>query len=355
MGEEDMGGAANQILLEDDSVQGFFAHKEPVFAVALHPTQQSVAVSGGGDDRAYVWRLDSGEPVAELERHSDSVSAVGFSSDGRLVASGGMDGRVHVHGGDQWQQRTAVLEGPDEVQCLAWHPKGAVLLAGARDATLWMWSLPAGDFMHVFHGHSAAVTCARFTNSGRHVVSGAEDGALIVWDPKTAAIVRQFTSTDERFHQAAITALDVARDDQTILTGSVDCSAKLVHVNGSVLGSLNNASDSVEAVALSAGSLPLAATGSVDGSLSIWDVNTLRLRATLRHDDSVTRVMWHDDAPLLTSVSMDATVRTWDARSGDCVRVWRGHQAGILDAALARDGRSVVTASDDGCCLVFSV
>ncbi|KAJ2607099.1 60S ribosomal subunit assembly or modification protein, partial [Coemansia sp. RSA 1694] len=312
----------------------------------------TLVASGGSDDRAYIWRLDTGEQLAALDKHGDSVSSVGFSSDGSLVASGGMDGKIHVYSVEA-RERCATLDGPDDVAFIDWHPKGNVLLAGAHDASLWMWTLPSGACMRVFAGHSAPVTCGRFTHSGRHIVSGAEDGSLIVWDPKTAAIVRQFAAHDERFHQGAITSLAVARDDQVVLTGSVDTTAKLVHVNGTILGSLSNATESVEAVGL-CDVLPLAATGSVDGSLSIWDINTMRLRTTLRHDDSVTRVVWHDGAPLLTSVSMDCAVRTWDARTGECVRTWRGHQAGIMDVALTRDGRTAVTASDDGCCLVFS-
>ncbi|KAJ1848145.1 60S ribosomal subunit assembly or modification protein [Coemansia sp. RSA 2703] len=350
--EDESGGPQGEVLLEDDSVQGFFAHKEPVFSVDLHPQQQNLVASGGGDDLAYLWRLDTGDTVGQLEKHDDSVVAVKFSNDGSLVASGGMDGKVNVYR-TEGLQKCSTLEGPDEIQWINWHPKGNVLLAGANDASMWMWSLPTGDFMNVFNGHGAPVTCGRFTNSGKHIVSGAEDGSLIIWDPKTAAIVRQFSSADERFHQEGITALDISRDDQVVLTGSLDSTAKLVHVNGTVLGSLENASESVEAVGLCE-ALPLAATGSVDGSLSIWDINTMRLRTTLNHDDSVTRLLWHDKSPLLTSVSIDCTVRTWDSRTGECVHVWKGHQEGIMDFALSRDGKTVVTASDDGCCLVFS-
>ncbi|KAJ1987848.1 60S ribosomal subunit assembly or modification protein [Coemansia spiralis] len=342
----------SEVLLEDDSVQGFFEHKKPVFAIDLHPKQQNLAVSGGEDDRAYVWRLDTGEQAATLEKHEDSVASARFSSDGALVATGGMDGRVNVYRTDGYA-KCAALDGPNEVQWLDWHPKGSVLLAGAQDGSLWMWSLPTGDFMNVFTGHSAPVSCGRFTNSGRNVVSGAEDGSLIIWDPKTAAIVRQFVPEDERFHQDGITSLAVAKDDQVILTGSMDCTAKLVHVNGNILGTLDGSTESVEAVGLCS-VLPLAATGSVDGTLGIWDVNTMRLRTTLKHDDAVTKLLWHHNTPLLTSVSMDCTVRTWDARTGDNVRVWKGHQEGIMDFAMTADGATVVTASDDGCCLVFA-
>ncbi|KAJ1964311.1 60S ribosomal subunit assembly or modification protein [Dipsacomyces acuminosporus] len=342
----------DEVLLEDDSVQGFFAHKEPVFSVSLHPKEQNIVVSGGGDDRAYIWRLDSGEQVAELEKHDDSVVSTKFSADGSLIATGGMDGKINVYKTDSGS-KCAVLDGPDEVQWIDWHPKGNVLLAGANDASLWMWSLPNGEFMNVFNGHSAPVTCGRFTNNGRNILSGSEDGTLIIWDPKSASIVRQFSGEDERFHKEGITSLAISKDDQVILTGSMDATAKLVHANGNILGSLENAGESVETVGLCS-VLPLAATGSVDGSLSIWDINTLRLRTTLNHDDAVTRLLWHEDSPLLTSVSLDCTVRTWDARTGEAVRMWKGHQDGIMDFALTHDGKTVVTASDDGCCLVFA-
>ncbi|KAJ2121520.1 60S ribosomal subunit assembly or modification protein [Coemansia sp. RSA 720] len=349
---QDASGSQDQVVLEDDSVQGFFTHKEPVFAVDMHPTDPSIVVSGGGDDKAYLWDTTTGAQIMELEQHDDSISSVKFSTDGTLVATGGMDGKINVYNVAE-QKKTAQLEGPDDIQWMHWHPRGNVLLTGANDASLWMWSLPTGDFMNVFNGHSAPVTCGQFTHSGRNIISGAEDGTLIVWDPKTAAVVRQFTSTDERFHQEGITSLAVSRDDQVILTGSMDATAKLVHVNGTILGSLENATESVETVGL-CDTLSLAATGSVDGSLSIWDINTMRLRTTLKHDDSVTRLQWHKDSPMLTSVSMDCTVRLWDSRTGDCVRVSRGHQEGVLDFALSNDGSMVVTASDDGCCLVFA-
>ncbi|KAJ2705964.1 60S ribosomal subunit assembly or modification protein [Coemansia spiralis] len=343
---------AGEVVLEDDSVQGFFAHKAPVFAVDLHPKLPALAVSGGGDDKAYVWRTDTGEQVAELDKHDDSVSSVQFSHDGALVATGGMDGKINVYSVDD-RKRCAQLDGPDEIQWMDWHPKGAVLLAGANDGSLWMWSLPAGTFMNVFSGHSGPVNCGRFTHGGRNIISGSEDGTLIVWDPKTAAIVRQLSPRDERFHQDGITCLDISKDDQVILTGSMDCSAKLTHINGNILGSLDHATESVESVGL-CGCLPLAATGSVDGTLNIWDVNSMRLRTTLKHEDSVTRLQWHADSPLLTSASMDCTVRTWDTRTGECVRTWNGHEEGIMDFALSADGQHVVTASDDGCCLVFA-
>lgn len=68
---------------------------EPVYCVAWSPSSDVVA-SGGGDDRAHIWRAGDTGAAAVLGAHQDSVSCVGFSHDGALLASGGMDGRVMV-------------------------------------------------------------------------------------------------------------------------------------------------------------------------------------------------------------------------------------------------------------------
>lgn len=178
--EEETLEDANLEEFADDSIQGFFEHHEPVYAVAIHPIDQSMVCSGGGDDVAYLWNMSTGETLCKLKGHSDSVVSVSFSVDGNYIASGGMDGKVIVSSTADGQL-TCELEGPDEVtvyivsivaqlttQFLCWHPRGPVLVAGSADGSLWMWSLPDGRFMHVFNGHAASVSHGSFTPDGSH-------------------------------------------------------------------------------------------------------------------------------------------------------------------------------------------
>ena len=92
---------------------------EPVYAIAMHPKEPTIMVSGGGDDKSYIWRNDTGEMLYELSGHTDSVTAVGFSVDGEYVASAGMDGKVRV-----WKSATGefctAVEGPDEIVVCIW-------------------------------------------------------------------------------------------------------------------------------------------------------------------------------------------------------------------------------------------
>ncbi|KAI7907302.1 WD40-repeat-containing domain protein [Cokeromyces recurvatus] len=334
----------NTMELADDSVQGFL----------IIVNHNGIIVSGGGDDKSYLWRCDTGEMLKCLDGHTDSVTSVGFSCDGKYVASAGMDGKVRV-----WNAETGdfcvSVDGPDEVVWIDWHPKGNILLAGATDSTIWMWAMPSGKFMNIFNGHAGPVTAGCFTPDGKKIVSTSEDSSFIVWDPKSATAEYRLSGEDARFHADPVTSVCVNKESTLAITGDVSGKARLVNIlNGQIVASLENHSDSVETSSF-CDVLPLAATGSVDGTISIWDVQTQRLRATLNHDDAVVKVKFVKNSPMLASCSADRTIRMWDARTGECVKTWVGHRDTVLDIAVADDGNVICSASDDGTCLVFSM
>lgn len=57
---------------------------------------------------------------------------------------------------------------------------------------------------------------------------------------------------------------------------------------------------------------------------------------------------------LLTTASSDRTLRTWDVRTGKLLKEHKGHSGAILSAALGLGGSVVVSAGDEGVCLVFA-
>jgi ribosome assembly protein SQT1 len=149
-----------------------------VYSVAWSPQQADLVVTGGSDDRAYIWRVgqeafeQTGGAVLELTGHTDTVSSLLFNADGSSLASGGMDGRVKI-----WEVASGrcmqTLEGPgDAVEWLTWHPKGNVLLAGAADFTAWMWLAQTGACMQVrdlgSHKCNACVPHLLCAVPGRH-------------------------------------------------------------------------------------------------------------------------------------------------------------------------------------------
>ncbi|KAG6827452.1 hypothetical protein H0H92_011720 [Tricholoma furcatifolium] len=329
--------------LENNSVQIFPEHRKSVFAVAAHPTQP-LAVSGGEDDLGYVWDITDGEIIVKLTGHADSVTCVAWSSDGEMVSTGGMDGKIRIwrrvgtENYRTWEFLTE-LQGPDEVMFLKWHPKGSVLLAGSNDSTLWLWQ------------------CKR-------IISACADGTLIFWDPRSPTPVFKLTPQDARFDLDGVTSLKVNPSSTLAVIGGASGGVRVISLSkGEVVGTLGGHAEGESIEAVEFVEIPgvgaaagVAITGATDGKALIWDLSTMRLRATLEHSDAITKLLTHP-APngyIVVSASADKTLRTWDARNGTLLREHKGHRAPVLDASLGLEGSIVVSAGDDGFALVFT-
>ncbi|KAJ7158738.1 ribosome biogenesis protein Sqt1 [Mycena filopes] len=352
----------------DNSLQAFPNHNSSVFAVAGHPTEP-LAASGGEDDLGYVWDITDGEVIVKLTGHTDSVTSVAWSADGEMIATGGMDGKIRIwrrvgkENYRTWEFLTQ-LEGPDEVMFIRWHPKGSVLLAGANDSTLWLWQLPSGNTMQVFAGHTGAVQCGEFTPDGKRIVTACADGILIFWDPRSSSPLFKLTPSDARFDLDGITSLGVNPSSTLAVVGGAAGGVRVVSLNkGEVVATLggHTEGESIEAIEFvdltgNTSGAGVAVTGATDGKACIWDLTTMRLRSTLAHEDAVTALLAHPSPKgyLLVSGSADKVLRTWDARTGTLLRKHVGHQGAVLGATLALQGSVVISAGDDGACLVFT-
>eukprot|EP00850_Spirogloea_muscicola_P018239 SM000165S02200 [mRNA] locus=s165:94120:96844:+ [translate_table: standard] len=319
----------------DDAVHVFAGHGGPVYAVACSPAELGLVASGGGDDVAYLWRIGADDEPARLAGHGDSVVALAFSHDGALLATGGLEGLVHV-----WDAASGCLlhklEGPGEgIEWLQWHPRGHVVVAGSEDLTAWMWNADSADCMAVFSGHAGPVTCGSFTPDGKAVVTGSEDATLRIWSPKSGEVSTVIQG--HGFHSEGLTSLGISTDPLIAITGATDNTARVVSLQShKVVGALAEHMDSVESVGLCS-SLPMAATGSLDGKVG------------------VVKILWHPSSPLVYAGDLSGSVRVWDGRTGNVARMFQGHRDSLLDLAITSDGAFILSGSDDHTARVFGM
>ncbi|SRR5579875_370583 len=125
-----------------------------------------------------------------LRRHSEKVSCLAFSHDGKVLASGGFDKLVrlwHIPYQKSLPDGIARLSDHDDaISLLSFSPDDSLLAASSGDGTVTLYDIKNRlDRPRVFstlRGHDGAVNAVAFLSDGKLVVTGGNDRTLRLWD-----------------------------------------------------------------------------------------------------------------------------------------------------------------------------
>jgi hypothetical protein len=134
-------------------------HSNWVSAVAVSPDGR-MAVSGSRDNTLKVWDLERGEEIRTLKGHSNWVSAVAVSPDGRMAVSGSWDNTLKVWDLERGEEIRTLKGHSNWVSAVAVSPDGRMAVSGSRDNTLKVWDLERGEVVATFTGESSILCCA---------------------------------------------------------------------------------------------------------------------------------------------------------------------------------------------------
>ena len=85
-----------------------------------------------------------------------------------------------------------------------------------------------------------------------------------------------------------------------------------------------------------------ALSGSWDGSLRLWDLNTgtttRRFAGADQHKKDVLSVAFSADNRQIVSGSRDKTIKLWNTKDGTCVRTFANHTSAVNALAVLKDG-----------------
>lgn len=299
---------------QDDAALTFTKHTGSVFCGSLHPTED-IAVTGGEDDKAYVWEISGGEIIHEVTGHSDTVIAAEFSPDGAYLATGDMAGEVQVLKLSQSYKKVWEFSMGDMVW-MKWHTAANVLLAGSESGEVYVWRIPSGD-CKVFASSGHKSETGQLTADGKRLIVGYGDGSVRLWDIKSSACIQEILADSPQGHTESVTCIAADPDNGMFLTGSEDGKI-LIAGSGGPLGSLNPASGPVESLAFCAESdIKLVACGTLQGKISLWDVGkqAVRVECENRDPSGVTRMIWAPGHNLICG-TLEGSVKGFDGLTG---------------------------------------
>lgn len=382
-------------LWDADGVQPksrLIGHSDRIQALAWHPQGRHL-VSAGWDTTVRVWDATTAEPVFLLNGHAEVVSAVVYSPDGKLLASADSDRVVWI-----WDPVAGkvihLLRGHGgAINRLAFSPDGRHLLSGGEDRQLFCWDVvtggnlagiaeqqggarrirlsPDGTHLACAPGtslvkivetasgetvreleHPYPVDAICYSPDGTCLATGDALGVIRLWETAGGVLARSL-----ELHHTGICALAFSPDNQTLASaggtdGYVYLTSMLDFEPSLLIPEATGKYSTIETIAyvpgsnlLAVGGMDLSLREEIDGVVALWDTakaSAVTLPGGTRQVDV------RPDGLQLAATTQDDSVELWDLATQSSTHELLGHRGSVTCVRYGRDGRFLVTASEDG-------
>jgi WD40 repeat protein len=272
----------------------------------------------------YLWDLEKGgQSPTEISAHTDSVTGIAFSPNGRTLASVSRDKKVMLYELSGEHPKPALLgTHRTPIACLAFQNDNS-LATGDESGNVSLWRVPTPNILGQSYtvGDSYLPSMA-MNPDGTMLAMGYEDGSIVLWDTRT----RRRVGEPLRKHVGYVYELAFSRDGLTL------------------------------------------ASGGEDGAVILWDVKAAPARGSLlfRQEGIVSALDLSPDGKILaaatyrrtsaeeTSGASDFKIHLWDMPSGKPLRpALTGHKSSISRLAFSPDGSMLASGDHPNCVIML--
>lgn len=276
-------------------------HTDDVSAVAVSFDGKTMA-TGGWDKKIHLWDLESGQLKTTLEGHGSGILSIRFSRDNQHLLTTSNDGwgLFWKLGNPEPLKRFVTPAQALNAGAISPDPAGRFVAVGGEDGKVRVYdrenkfkllrSIPVGT----------PVRAISFDNVGRHLYVAGEDQVIRMFQTIQGNLVRTFEA-----HTAPVNALDVSIDGNYLISGSDDKTA------------------------------------------IIWNTKSGEPEKTLKgHGWKVLSVAFNPRAQYAVTSSMDGTIKLWDISTGQVIRTFEPKPRDIIySAAFTPDTRKIISSS----------
>jgi WD40 repeat protein len=303
------------------NVRRIVGHTDRIISLSFSSDGRMLA-SGGADNTARIWDVDEGREHMVINGPTDPspniaphIGAVAFSPDGTLLAIGG------VLGASLWDVATGTIVGTlthrayseRDNEVVAASRSGRYVACTTRRNDVVLWDVLSGRPLCTLEGHTRPVNSVSFSPDERQVVTASNDGT-----------VRRWLTTTGRELSDPIRYKTVVTDARFAPEGN-----RVVICKPHDLFILDAGNWRVSKVLKDCGKWPKQPQFSPDGSLVAAGV----LNSVKHRDEPKGNFSYLRDA-----MGFKAVIRLWDARTGNHLLDFGGLKAPVNSVAFSPDG-----------------
>lgn len=277
-----------------------FDPKVTIKSLFYEPDGKSL-ITSNSDGTVGFWNTKTGEKIKSFKKGGTPIKDVIISSDGSMMAASGSDDEVmlwdlktgnRLHNFSttkvEWDKNIGPINArhneEDKLNAIAFSYDGQFLAGACSDSIIYIWDIPNRKLVRTLREWHADFitqsTSLAFTKDGKFLAAGEEDGVIGLWD-----IQEGKSSGGYGGHHSWVNAIKFTDDEKYLIGVSNDqtfyiWNQEREHNKPRVSRMLSGHTGSVTSFDIFRNQKFLA-SGSTDGTVKIWDLDSAKLISTL--------------------------------------------------------------------------
>ncbi len=242
------------------------------------------------------------------------------------------------------------LEFDDNVHCISASQDGKLLAVGI-DRIITLWDIENMSLIKTFEGHAGRVVVisVALSDDGQLLVSGSEN--IRVWNTITGKCEQILT---EHSH---VQCLSLNTNKKLFASGSIDNTVRVWDINSaSCMQVLKGHTSGITCVSISADGERVY-SGSGDCTIRVWDVSRGNETCKIECSSQINSlaIISEGERFIAATSDHDNFVSIWDTNTGQCKRTLQGHTSNITAAAIDAAGEQLVSGGWDKTIRVWDI
>ena len=310
---------------------------------AIYTIDGEKIISASSDKTIKIWNVRTGDCIKTLTGHSSSVNSVELAPNSQHIISASDDNTLKLWDIVSGRCLRTYYGHQDKVQSAIFNIDSRMLLSGSDDKTLKLWNVETGKCLRTYSGHSEKIKSVIISPDGKKILSTSSDNEIREWEIESGVCLNQLNSSKFIFNLNC--AIYSNNSERILAAGEPGGIVELCLKSGQMVGNIPVPSN---VVGLSySPNWKKILIGSWDKNVYEYDAKSREcLNIFKGHTDCISHTIYSPGGDKILSASFDLSIKEWNVKTGENIQTYHGFSQQIWKTLFSTDGKKILSSQN---------